>query len=114
MVQFWDKLTNIEGLLREVTNYKTVLLFTMSFIVLFGGTGFVIAMFQPNTRMFFFCNTAYTVYYSAFVLLFLLVILRWVNVINNLSIALILGFITGGVAIYFITKIVEQINNNKP
>jgi len=114
IVQFWNILTEVEGLISGIASYKTVLLFTMSFIVLFGGTGFVIAMFQPNTRMYFFSNTAYTVYYSAFVLLFLLVLLRWVDVINDLSIALILGFITGGVAIYFITKIVERINNNKP
>ncbi|MBQ19982.1 MAG: hypothetical protein CMD31_04440 [Flavobacteriales bacterium] len=111
---FWKKLTDIEGMLQEVTNYKTVLLFIMTLVVLFGGAGFVIAMFQPDTRMFFFSNTVYKIYYSAFVLLFLLVVLRWINIINDLSIALILGFIVGAVAIYFINKYIEKINKEMP
>ncbi|MDF1675990.1 MAG: glycoside hydrolase family 18 protein, partial [Vicingaceae bacterium] len=111
---FWKKLTDIEGMLQEVTDYKTVLLFIMTLVVLFGGAGFVIAMFQPDTRMFFFSNTAYKIYYSAFVLLFLLVVLRWINIINDLSIALILGFIVGAVAIYFINKYIEKINKEMP
>ena len=114
ITKIWSKLTNIEGLLEQVTNYKSMLLFTMSFIVFFGGAGFVISMLQPNTRMFFFGNTAYTVYYCVITLFFFLVILRWTNVINDLSIALIVGFIAGGVVIYFITKIIERMNKNIP
>jgi hypothetical protein len=112
--QLLSKLTVIERLLQQVTNYKSVLLFTMSFIFFFGGAGFVISMLQPNTRMFFFGNTAYIIYYSIIVVFFLLVILRWIDVINDLSIALIVGFITGSVAIYFITKLIERMNKNIP
>lgn len=111
---FWQKITNIEAMLQQVTNYKTVLLFTMAFVVFFGGIGFVIAMFQPNTRMFFFSNMAYRVYYTCFVLLFLVVILKWIDIINDLSVALIVGFIAGAIAIYFVNKLIEKLNRNVP
>lgn len=113
-VSFWDELTDIEGMLEEVTDYKTILLFIMVLVVLFGGAGFVIAMFKPETRKYFFSKTTYKVYYSGFILLFLLVILRWINIIDDLLIALVLGFIAGAVAIYFVNKYVEKINKELP
>lgn len=107
-------ITRIESIMESVTNFKLVLLLTMSFVVLFGGAGFVIAMFKSDTRIFFFGNTAYTIYYSCFVVLFLLVILRWLNIIHDLSLALILGFVAGAVTIYFTTKIVKYKNKDMP
>jgi len=83
-------------------------------VVLFGGAGFVIAMFQPNTRMFFFSNMAYRVYYTSFVLLFLIVVLRWTDIITDLLVALIIGFIAGAIAIYFVNKLIEKLNRNVP
>ena len=114
MTGLGKKLSAIEGLLQKVTDYKTLILWIMFLVVLFGGAGFIIAMFQPDTRMFFFGNTAYTIYYAAFVLLFLIVALRWTGVINDLSIALILGFISGAVGIYFISKVIEEMKRNMP
>ncbi|MBL1232861.1 MAG: hypothetical protein COA31_009085 [Flavobacteriales bacterium] len=111
---FWATITNMEALLQQVTNYKTVLLFMMTLVVLFGGAGFVIAMFQPNTRMFFFSNMAYRVYYTSFVLLFLIVVLRWTDIITDLLVALIIGFIAGAIAIYFVNKLIEKLNRNVP
>jgi len=108
------KLNIIENLLQEVTDYKTILLFIMAFVVLFGGLGFVIALFYPDTRGLFFSKMAYKIYYVSLVLLSLVVILRWTDVINDLSIALILGFIMGAVAIWFINKIIEKLNKNMP
>lgn len=111
---FWDELTDIEEMLEEVTQYKAVLLFIMVMAVLFGGVGFVVAMFKPETRIYFFSKTAYKVYYCAFILLFILVILRWLDILNDLLIALILGFITGAIAIYFVNKYVEKTNKELP
>ncbi|KJS05768.1 MAG: hypothetical protein VR77_01520 [Flavobacteriales bacterium BRH_c54] len=111
---FWATITNVGALLQQVTNYKTVLLFIMTLVVLFGGAGFVIAMFQPNTRMFFFSNMAYRVYYTSFVLLFLIVVLRWTDIITDLLVALIIGFIAGAIAIYFVNKLIEKLNRNVP
>ncbi|MCB0402371.1 MAG: hypothetical protein KDD41_09830 [Flavobacteriales bacterium] len=110
----WSKITDIEAMLQQITNYRTVLLFVMGFVVLFGGAGLVIAMFQPNTRMFFFSNAAYRIYYACFVLVFLVVILRWTDLINDLSIVLLIGFIAGGVAIYFINKYLDKVNKDMP
>lgn len=108
------KLKKIEGLLEQVTDYKAILLYIMIFVVIFGGIGFVIAMFKPNTRTFFFSKTAHKVYYVSFILIFLIVILRWTNVINDLSIALILGFTSGAIAFYFISKIIDKLNKDMP
>ena len=109
-----EKISSIQDLLKNISNYKTLILFTMSFAVVFGGVGFVIAMFSPNTRIFFFGSTAYTIYYVSFILLFLIVLLRWIHVIDDISIALIVGFISGVIALFFISKIINRINKNKP
>jgi len=71
-------------------------------------------MFSPNTRIFFFGSTAYTIYYVSLILLFLIVLLRWTHVIDDISIALIVGFISGVIALFFISKIINRINKNKP
>lgn len=111
---FIKKIIQIETLLKTVTNYQTVLLCTLSFVVFFGGVGLLISMFQPNTRMFFFGSTAYTIYYISTILLFLLVILRWVNFITNQTLLFILGFTSGSLAMYLVNKIINNIDNNKP
>jgi spore germination protein YaaH len=111
---FIKEVVHIESLLQTVTNYKTVLLYTLSFVVFFGGMGLVISMFQPNTRMFFFGNTAYTIYYVSTILLFLIVILRWTNIITDYTILFITGFISGGVAMFIAYNIIKKIDNNRP
>ena len=110
----WSQLANVESLLRQISDYKTVLMATMSFVVFYGGVGLLISMFQPNTRMFFFGSTANTIYYTSVVLLFLIVVVRWTKVFDDKVVVLILGFIAGAVALYFAKKIVDRKNNNKP
>jgi len=112
--QIWDKLTNVDALLNDVDDYKAVLLFAMTFIVLYGGAGILIAMFKPETRVFFFGKTAYIIYYSSFVLLFLIVLLRWKNIFNNASVALILGFVAGAVCLFFVSKFIQRIHRDLP
>jgi len=111
---FMKTITQIESVLSTVTNYKTVLLYTLSFVVFFGGVGLVISMFQPNTRMFFFGNTAYTIYYISAILLFLIVILRWTQVIQDETILFFFGFTSGGIGMYIVNRIIKNIDNNRP
>ena len=60
---FWDTITDVNGLLKKISESKWLLLYALLFVVFFGGIGFVIAMFKPNTRTFFFNSRAYTFYY---------------------------------------------------
>ena len=108
------QLDNLESLLKGITNYQTILLYNLCFIVFFGGTGFVISMFKPETRIFFFGNTAYTIYYTSFILLFLIVILRWTDLVNNSGLALLIGFLVGGIAVGRVKHVLDRINRNKP
>ncbi len=112
--QVTQKLSAFEQLLQQLTDYKTLIFFTLLFVVFFGGVAFVIAMFQPDTRMFFFGKTAYIVYYSAVILLFLLAILRWLNIINDLGVIFVFGFVIGGIVVYVLNKIIKRINIDKP
>ncbi len=111
---FWSKLTDIEGLLENVTNYKTILLFIMTLVVLYGGIGMLIAMFQPNTRAYFFNSNSYVIYYTSFVLLFLVVALRWKNILQNSTVGLIVGFIAGGVCVWLVMKVIQRIHRDMP
>ena len=108
------KLKTLESILVQITKYKSVLLYTLSFAVFFGGLGFLIAMFSPNTRTYFFSNTAYRIYYSIGILLFLLVILYIMKIILTPSVFLILGFLIGGTTMFFVSKLIEKIHKNLP
>lgn len=108
------KLTDIEAILNTVTKHKTVLMLIMLMVVIFGGIGFVIAMFKPDTRAYFFSNTAHTVYYCFVIICCLLVLLRWNHIIEDLSVVLIIGFIMGAVSGYLVYKIIDQIEKEKP
>lgn len=111
---FQKQIDNLESVLKTFTDYQTVLLYTLCFVSFFGGVGFVIAMFMPDTRIFFFGNTAYTIYYSAFVLFFVIVISRWTNLITNSELALLIGFLIGGVTIGKVKQMLDRINQEKP
>ncbi|WP_340065881.1 glycosyl hydrolase family 18 protein [Ascidiimonas aurantiaca] len=112
--QLTEELNRIEALLQQITNYKTILLYVMVLAVFFGGIGFVIGMFSPDTRVYFFSNTAMTIYYTAVVLILLIVILRWTHILDDHLVIAILAFIGGGVAVYVINKILQQIKSNQP
>lgn len=111
---FWETITDLNALLSKITSIKDILLLIMAFVVLFGGAGFLISMFKPDTRMFFFGGKAQMVYYASFVLLFLLVILRWDAIFLDSEVALFLGFLLGGIAIYFISRHLHRINRDLP
>ncbi|MEE9361214.1 MAG: glycoside hydrolase family 18 protein [Cellulophaga sp.] len=110
----WKQIVDVVSSVQNVTEYKNFLLLILLFVVVFGGTGFVISMFQPNTRVYFFGTTSYAIYYAAFVLLFIIVASRLSDAITDLSVAIIFGFILGAIALYFINKYIQKTNNNIP
>lgn len=111
---FWRKMDQVEVLLEEVAGHKTLFLFIMSAVVLFGGAGLLIALFSPNTRLFFFSAASYKIYYTGITLLFLIAALRYWEIIDDLSISLIFGFIAGAVTFYVVNKSIDRINKNLP
>ena len=113
--KFWKKVTNLNEVLDGLNNFKKFLVLALLFVVFFGGAGFIIALFKPETRIFLFSSSALTLYYVAFVLLFVLaVFLNWNTPVFNQSIVLIIGFIVGAVSLYFINKIVQKKYSNLP
>jgi chitinase len=109
-----EKITGLEVSLSEVSNYPTLFVYILLFAVAFGGIGFVIALFSPNTRIFFFSPQGYVIFFGLIFLLFLLVLLRMTHVIEDSSTALIAGFLLGSVSIYFIVKQVKRHQRNLP
>lgn len=107
-------LANLQTQLQNVTNYRNVLLFIMVLVVFFAGIGLIIAMFEPDTRAFFFTSGSYKFYYIALVLLFLVVALRLANVIDNKAILLIVGFTIGAAGFYVVNRIIERKKRNRP
>ena len=110
----WDKLTDINGILKKVTGYKAVLFLVLAFVVFFGGLGFIIAMFKPSTRMFFFNSKAYTIYYAIILSVFLLVMMRYIDVLTDPSIILLFGFVVGAIVIYLVSRYVQKVKRNLP
>lgn len=101
-------------MLKKVSDNRAMLLFALGFVVFFGGIGFVIAMFKPDTRMFFFNSKAYTFYYVLIILGILLVCLRFIDIIDNPSMVLLLGFGAGAIVIYVVSKYVQKAKRNLP
>ncbi len=110
----WDKLTNINGILKNITGYKALLFLALAFVVFFGGLGFIIAMFKPSTRMFFFNSKAYTIYYAIILSVFLLVAMRYIDVLKDPSIILLFGFVVGAIVIYLVSRYVQKVKRNLP
>lgn len=108
------ELSDLEGLLRKITNYKTALSLVLAFVSFFGTLGLAIAMFKPNTRVFFFGNKMYLFYYCFILLILLIIILKCTEVINDFSLVLIAGFVAGSIAIYLIERLVKRINKDIP
>lgn len=111
---FWDKLTDINAFFGALKNYQTLLLLALAFVVIFGGAGFFISMFDYKTRSYIFNSRAYTIYYAGLILLLALVPLHRKGLIDNVGSALIGGFVIGAVAIYFIVTMVRKVKSDLP
>ena len=109
-----SKINRVEKKLVSVTNYKTILLYIMSFTLFFACIGFLAAMIFPNTRASFFNDASLKSYYIALILLLAIVVFRMQNWIDNKIVILIIGFILGGFAFYIVNKIVEKRKKDLP
>lgn len=109
-----SKINRVEKKLVSVTNYKTILLYIMSFTLFFACIGFLAAMIFPNTRASFFNDASLKSYYIALILLLAIVVFRMQNWIDNKVVILIIGFILGGFAFYIVNKIVEKRKKDLP
>ncbi len=109
-----SKINTVERKLVSITNYKNVLLYTMSFILFFACVGFLWAMFSPNTRASFFNDASLKSYYIGLMLLLAIVVFRMLGWIEDNTVMLIIGFLLGLVAFYLANKIVERKKKELP
>ena len=111
---FWDKLVDINDELKRISGLDNLLLFILGFVVLFGGIGFIIAMFKPDTRMYFFNSKAYTIYFTVILSVFLIVVMQGFLVMKDPSIILLLGFVIGAILVYIVSRYVQKVKRNLP
>ena len=109
-----SKINRLEEKLPAVTNYKYVLLYTLSFLLLFGVAGFFIALLFTDTRAIFFSTRTLKTYYMIAVLTLTLVVVRMFNWIGDHSVMLLAGFVLGGGAFYTANKVIERIKRDLP
>ncbi|MBL4662488.1 MAG: hypothetical protein JKY22_02750 [Flavobacteriaceae bacterium] len=111
---FWDKLADINEELKRISGLDNLLLFILAFVVLFGGIGFVIAMFKPDTRMFFFNSKAYTIYFTVILSVFLIVVMQGFLIMKDPATILLLGFVVGAIIVYLVSRYVQKVKRNLP
>lgn len=109
-----SKVNKVEKKLVQVTDYKYVLLYTLSFVLFFACIGFLGAMLFPNTRASFFNNASLKGYYIATMLLIAIVVFRMQGWIDDATIILIIGFLLGVLAFYVANLILERKNKDLP
>ncbi|TPN86221.1 glycosyl hydrolase family 18 protein [Aquimarina algicola] len=109
-----SKINRVEKKLVSITNYKTILLYILSFVLFFGCLGFLGAMFYPNTRAGFFNDPALKSYYITLMLIIAIVVFRMLGWIDDGIVMLIIGFVLGVVAFYFANKIIEKRRKDLP
>ncbi len=108
------KINKTEAKLVSITNYKTILLYTMCFLLCFAGLGFIIAILSPNTRNKFFNDNTIKAYYITGVLISIVVIFRMLNWINDGLVLLIIGFTAGAFTYYFVNKYIQEKQKDLP
>ncbi|MEX6627282.1 glycosyl hydrolase family 18 protein [Tenacibaculum salmonis] len=108
------KINSVEKKLVTVTNYKTILLYIMSFVLFFACVGFLIAILYPNTRNAFFSNNSLMTYYITGILILTVVVFRMQYWINDGIVLLIIGFFLGVYAFYLSSKIIKKKQKNLP
>ena len=97
-----------------LVTYKNVIILGLVMVIFFGGIGFLIALFQPSSSLVMFSNTAHLIYYCLAVLLFVVVLMRIIHVIDNISTGIMIGFIGGGISIYFLNLWITNRKNDLP
>jgi len=110
----FDRLQGFNDKLKAISGLDDLLLLALGFVVLFGGIGFVISMFQPNTRMFFFNSKAYTIYFTIILSVFFVVLMRKLDAIKDPSVILLFGFVAGAIIVYLISRYVQKAKRNLP
>ena len=100
--------------LKKISGLDNLLLLILAFVVLFGGIGFIVAMFKPDTRMFFFNSKAYTIYFTVILSVFLLVAMQGSLKIKDPTIILLLGFVIGAIIVYLVSRYVQKAKRNLP
>ena len=109
-----SKVNRVEKKLVKITDYKTVLLYIMCFVLFFACIGFVIALLSENTRNNFFNNENLKKYYTGLVLILTVVVFRMLHWIDNGSVLLICGFLLGAYSFYLINKFIERKEKELP
>ncbi len=109
-----SKINTVEKKLISITNYKNILLYTMSFILFFACVGFLGAMCTPNTRASFFNDASLKGYYIGLMLLLAIVVFRMIGWIEDNTVMLTVGFLLGILAFYLANKIIERKKKELP
>ncbi|WP_299836679.1 glycosyl hydrolase family 18 protein [uncultured Tenacibaculum sp.] len=109
-----SKINKVEKKLVHITNYKTILLYVMCFVLFFACVGFIIAIISPNTRNNFFNNSSLKKYYTATVLLIAIVVFRMQGYLNDGSVILIIGFVLGVYTYYLVNKLIDKKQKDLP
>lgn len=105
---------SIEKNLKGVVSYQNVLLYTCSLLAIFGALGIVLALLFPETRIYFFSQTAIRNGSLLVVLLLLVVIFELTGVLNHSSMILIYGFLLGIVSYYLLSKYIQKRKKELP
>ncbi|WP_417591671.1 glycosyl hydrolase family 18 protein [Owenweeksia hongkongensis] len=113
-LSIWDKLGQVEASFAGLVKYKVTLAVLLFFVILFGGSGVIIAMFAPSNRDFFFGSTGRILLFSAVFLFVSLVLLRLIGFLADVQVAVVVGFISGVIALILFNKIFVRVNENKP
>ncbi|WP_417873736.1 glycosyl hydrolase family 18 protein [Xanthomarina gelatinilytica] len=113
-ISFLDKLDQFEVALAGLVRYKVTLAVLLFFVVLFGGSGVIIAMFVPSNRDFFFGSTGRILLFAVVFLIVSLILLRLIGFLADMQVAVVVGFITGVIALILFNKIFVRINGDKP
>ncbi len=109
-----SKINKTEAKLVSITNYRTILLYIMMFLLFFAGVGFIIALLAPNTRHIFFNTTTIKIYYISGILILTIVVFRMQHWINDGIVLLIIGFICGAFAYYGVNKFIQEKRKDLP
>lgn len=104
----------LEKTLEAITDYRYILLYLLLAVTVFGSIGLLIALLAPETRIYFFSDSAMRTYYILLVFLFFFVLLRLMHIIGDSEIIFVFAFLAGIGAYYLADKLIQRQKNNLP
>ncbi len=109
-----EELKVVDASLKPITDYQTVALYIIGMGVVYGGIAFICALFYADTRALLLGTKAKAIYILILMLVLLVMFFELLGLVQDKTVALIVGFVLGALALFFLVKSFNKFKRDLP